>query len=385
MKKSISVILVAALMLFAFTACEQQVPNLLTKTPSAVIIEQTSDLFAGENVAATDFEVVVTYEDGTETTYPGANLIKYDSSKGTYSAEVGGITGVAYPAYSTYTGVVSLTPSEDLEIEKGSSAVNSVESVAVFSYVNHEGVEKTREKTYSTISYKIDDASYAAATAEVGDEVNVTASVSPVAGISKDFDFVATVVPADAQPTKADVTELVVTYNDTIKYGTTWANSLVTVSGRTADGETVTLKETTDYVFGNGVPEAKTISSLDPISFKVYFVAGDTGNKDVDPVTVSITVADQINTASVSLKYAGTVYAKEVTSIDTNLISATATYQGNTTQTTSDFTFYIDGSPEVNPTSAGSATFNSVQWICNATGQTGTANLSYTVSPARSE
>ena len=379
--KKVFIGVLAALMLFAFTACEQQMPNFLTKTPSAIVLDQVSDLFNGDTVEASDFNVIVTYEDGTETTYPGANLVKYDVATGTYSATVGKVTGTAYASYSTISGIDSVTLKDDLQVVVGNATLKAYSEATVgFTYVNHKGETKTGTKAITadnTVGTWTADSEWVPSNAKVGDKVTFTFALSDY----KDdkFEFTAEVVAAKA--TKADVTRLEVTYDSVIKYGTAFVKP--TVVGYTASNEKVELKETTDYVFGNGIPSGN-ITSLDPISFSVYFVVGNSQNPNtVAPVTLNYTVADQINTTGLTLTYTGTAYVNEVTKVDTNLIKAEATYQGNTSAKENNFTFFIDGSPEIKPTST-TAVKVSVKWTCVPTGQTGTADLSITpvVKPA---
>ena len=73
MKKSISAILVAALMLFAFTACEQQMPTY--KVPTGLTISTTKTAYlVGETLDASAFSGVVRYSDGSSDTLSGADL-----------------------------------------------------------------------------------------------------------------------------------------------------------------------------------------------------------------------------------------------------------------------------------------------------------------------
>ena len=288
MKKSISVILVAALMLFAFTACEQQVPNFLTKTPSVVVIEQVGDVFATSEATPSDFNVVVTFEDGTETTYPGLNLVDITDSKVT--AKVGSVTGEGYVALSKVTGVESLTPDEELEIVQGSDTVATVPTTVIVNYTNHNGESKTYEKQYSTLEYKISDSTFAKDSAKVGDKVEVKVSVSPATGISKEFKFEATVV-AKTSTTYVDSLfdhlEVVYTYEDSTGAAYTgsthWVGDKVSVAINAVDSngnKDTTLEAGTDYYWKDDKKPAKLTDIEISLTSKATYTVIDAKGRD---------------------------------------------------------------------------------------------------------
>ena len=79
MKKTILTIMVAAMMLVAFTACEQQVPDLNGQVPTNAIITQTGTFVEGQMFDPTQFSVKLTYKNGYTETVSGANLVTLDS------------------------------------------------------------------------------------------------------------------------------------------------------------------------------------------------------------------------------------------------------------------------------------------------------------------
>ena len=81
MKKTILTIMVAAMMLVAFTACEQQVPDLNGQVPTNAIITQTGTFVEGQMFDPTQFSVKLTYKNGYTETVSGANLVTLDSEK----------------------------------------------------------------------------------------------------------------------------------------------------------------------------------------------------------------------------------------------------------------------------------------------------------------
>ncbi len=309
MKKSISAILIAALMLFAFTACEQQVPNFLTKTPSAVVIEQVGDVFATSEATPSDFNVLVTFEDGTETTYPGLNLVDIVGEK--VSAKVGSVTGEGYVALSKITGVESLTPDEELEIVQGSDTVATVPTTVVVNYTNHNGEAKTYEKQYSTLEYKISDSTFSKDTAKVGDKVEVKVSVSPAAGVSKEFKFEATVVAKSTTQyidSLFDHLEVVYTYKDSTgnayTSSTHWVGDKVTVSINAVDSngnKNTSLTAGTDYYWKDDKKPASLNDIAISLTSKTSYTVIDAKGRD-EVVVEIVNGTDYVTNVSVAPK-----------------------------------------------------------------------------------
>ena len=81
MKKSITVIALAAMMLFAFTACEQKMPSY--QQVEYVTLAQTQDFIAGQALSADAFEVTVHYLDGSVATYPGTGRVSFTKGENT--------------------------------------------------------------------------------------------------------------------------------------------------------------------------------------------------------------------------------------------------------------------------------------------------------------
>ena len=106
MKKTILTIMVAAMMLVAFTACEQPVPGLSKAIVDADIV-QNGTFFVGQPFDASKFSVNVTYSDGSKGTLDGVNVL-YDgtsSSKDASSVVNGAVVTVTLPtAAPNYSG-----------------------------------------------------------------------------------------------------------------------------------------------------------------------------------------------------------------------------------------------------------------------------------------
>ena len=107
-KKSIFVVALAALMLIAFTACEQQ-PNVWNpngKTPTMATITQTGSFVYGQLFDASKFSVEVTYEDGSVSTISGSGIVTLDSE--TSWVKDGDTVSVALGTNGSVTGKASV-------------------------------------------------------------------------------------------------------------------------------------------------------------------------------------------------------------------------------------------------------------------------------------
>ena len=107
-KKSIFVVALAALMLIAFTACEQQ-PNVWNpngKTPTMATITQTGSFVYGQLFDASKFSVEVTYEDGSVSTISGSGIVTLDSE--TSWVKDGDTVSVALGTNGSVTGKASI-------------------------------------------------------------------------------------------------------------------------------------------------------------------------------------------------------------------------------------------------------------------------------------
>ena len=102
MKKSISVILVAALVLFAFTACEQQMPTY--KVPTGLTISTTKDAYIdGEKLDVNSITGIVRYSDGSSDTLTGAELSLVISNGSNTDGSVGDGANTVTAVYGAYS------------------------------------------------------------------------------------------------------------------------------------------------------------------------------------------------------------------------------------------------------------------------------------------
>lgn len=80
MKKSILIGALAVMMLFAFTACEQQMPTY--KEVSYIEVEQTGDFVIGQVFDASKFTVTANFTDGSSSVVKGASVALAEKSEG---------------------------------------------------------------------------------------------------------------------------------------------------------------------------------------------------------------------------------------------------------------------------------------------------------------
>ena len=165
-KKSIFVVALAALMLIAFTACEQPVPGLSKSIIDATIV-QNGTFLVGQPYDASKFSVNVTYSDKSTGTLEGVNVVYVGGEKGSTAASVANgdkvqvSLPVSAPNYSgtsnvqkdvTFTGSIVAYTIDSITVS-GPATVNSTDGSAkapkasdlsaVASYRDSSGAVKT--------------------------------------------------------------------------------------------------------------------------------------------------------------------------------------------------------------------------------------------------
>ena len=106
-KKSIFVVALAALMLIAFTACEQpaNVWNPNGRTVTNAVIRQTGEFIEGQEFDPSKFEVDLTYADGFKETISGTNVVV--AEKGQSYASIGMKVSASFGEATAESNVVS--------------------------------------------------------------------------------------------------------------------------------------------------------------------------------------------------------------------------------------------------------------------------------------
>lgn len=137
MKKSILIGVLCALMLFAFTSCEQSMPSY--EQIQYVTVAQKTAYIEGQPLSADNFEVVVHYLDGTTDVYPGAGRVSFGSAEeagagvkatGTI-AEKSDTIDVLYVAPTGLTAVLSAAEQDCVYTEEGRPATSPSDSIKV--------------------------------------------------------------------------------------------------------------------------------------------------------------------------------------------------------------------------------------------------------------
>ena len=127
-KKSIFVVALAALMLIAFTACEQpaNIWNPNGKIPTALNITQTGDFVVGQPFDSSKFSVEVVYENGDKETASAANvtLVKANDQSTVAYVEMGDKVAASLSTVST-TGMTATVKTES------AIAVSTIDSLEI--------------------------------------------------------------------------------------------------------------------------------------------------------------------------------------------------------------------------------------------------------------
>ena len=178
MKKTILVALIAVAMLFAFTACEQQIPNMLPDDVNYIAIEQTADAVEGQAFDPALFNVVV-YSSNPNvgpTTVPGTGYVTLVSGGDTF--EVGDKVKAEYAGVKASELNVSVAEVVDVKVEgfpesvvQGAAMLKTSALTASVTLSNGSELELAADDY--TIWYDVD----AAVTLEDAEGTPVTAKV----------------------------------------------------------------------------------------------------------------------------------------------------------------------------------------------------------------
>ena len=194
MKKSISAILVAALMLFAFTACEQQMPTY--KVPTGLTISTTkTDYIVGEVLDPSTFSGVVRYSDGSSDNLTGselsfAGLTAIAEGENTITVNYGGVTGkeaTVVSATATVYGykitdvVLGNLPTTVAQATSAGDAKQPLSADGVTVTVTYNG--QTKELAAGSYALTL-SANTTAVTKENEDGVNISANLDVLNGES---------------------------------------------------------------------------------------------------------------------------------------------------------------------------------------------------------
>ena len=352
MKKSISVILVAALVLFAFTACEQAPIDVNGYVPSALNIKYNGNgVLVGQKLNPADFSGTIVYKNGETAEYTGT----YQLAEDAYAVGNNVVTAVI-PTSATgsssnidikgVVGTCNVTAyyPDELIID-ASNGATEVEKSATYSAVPTEGVTVTASfNNGQTVDL---DASYITASttrSAIASDVEVKVSLStkctdewekdnlPKVTVSPKWTVDIVEEKPDTLPVK-DMTDLriVIKNEDPIVVGT--QASAITFEVYGTDGETERKLNDNEYVVSPTFSSA-TFTTVGTYNFQVYL-------KDNTPVkdTLVINIVDTLSTDSitVSQKEGVTITAGSDRTLTANDFTVTAKLASDTSKDASGF------------------------------------------------
>ena len=214
MKKTILTIMVAAMMLVAFTACEQQVPDLNGQVPTNAIITQTGTFVEGQMFDPTQFSVKLTYKNGYTETVSGANIVTLDSEEAyvvpgdTVSVNVTTVGGTSNGqqmignAQLNVKKIESVTVVAPKSVNEGDD-INSMAVKSLFTVtVNYDGgtiaVKPSEFKIVNLTTTSADNDPENPA----NDSVTIDVYLASDAKVASSDEFSVVVIDPDAEPTE---------------------------------------------------------------------------------------------------------------------------------------------------------------------------------------
>ena len=254
MRKSILIGVLAALMLFAFTACEPQTVTWpTTKDVSYLSIEQVKSFVKGEVATDDGFNAVIHYTDGTTEVVPGIAEVQDDNK--TVKAAI------------TFSGDQNATTAKDYEIQ-----FDTVSDIAIAGVSNVEIVAGTKLSDIHdiTTAVKNKDLSFTGEPVFTFTYANGTKSFTLADEVSGKFDYQLSVYEAN-KTTPMEAT-------DTFAKGKTYS---VKITGyELADGTMYPVDFTTDMTIS--VVDAAAPATVEAI--KVYYTVKDGNTVVADKV-----------------------------------------------------------------------------------------------------
>ena len=151
-KKSIFVVALAALMLIAFTACEQQMPTY--KNVSFITVSQLNDVIIGQPFDASNYEVTVHYTDNSTEVFPGNGRVTTESTDFTKAYDVTAAIGSGTSAVSDTIEVTPVAPTA-VAVTATAKDYSRVDATIAVDLMETEGAVTVTSYTYSvgSVSY----------------------------------------------------------------------------------------------------------------------------------------------------------------------------------------------------------------------------------------
>ena len=373
MKKSILIGVLAALMLFAFVACEQQIPTYKVPTGLSISTAKTNYI-VGETLDTSAFTGTVRYSDGSSDTLAGSELslsvpakdgkIVANANKVTakYGAGENAVeaTAVVYGNYVS-AAVIGNLPTSVAQASASGNAEQAISADGVTVTVTYAG--ETRELTAGEYELTL-SADTTAPTAAGGTGVTIEADLEvfgiPVTTGVTTGKVVVNAYKAEEKFDSSDVQSIRVGFKDKdgnfTTTGTVWygdATSVFAVEGTDSNGLTGIL-EASAYSIAVQNGNLNTTSATDVIAVL-------NADKTIKSPAFSVTPRNYVASISVKQNENTTVDPNSNTSSDAvkNLFTVTATMaadisEGVKTKTlaNNEFTFDV---PFLNSTTASSA------------------------------
>ena len=284
--KKVFIGVLAALMLFAFTACEQSMPSY--KQVEYVTLDQTQAFIEYQPLTAKAFSVTVHYLDGSQDVFPGTGRVSFVDSTAANAGVVSNATAKAgVYAKATVAG------------ESDTIGIKFVEATAFTATVTAADVTRTYEQVGSTNEYVPSEAhvslTVTGATLTGDENASWTLTTAEIASkITAPKDVKLTSEEQMTVGTVSKEVTLSLTANENIEYTTTVS---VNVKASTTDAHDP------EYVAPSTITaiEKKDVTKLGVIwenATQDDFLPGEDGKTpakyDVDDVVTGATVSDTI-------------------------------------------------------------------------------------------
>ena len=325
MKKTILTIMVAAMMLVAFTACEQQPIDVLGYEPTTVAVSQNGTIITGQTITPDMFTATVTYANGQT----GTVAVEISADQKTATATVNEkISNTVNVVTTDATGAIVEATTDDVTVDEDAAdevavTIDEVTSITLTAGDASWVLPESYIANYTVTA----DSLTAEQAAKVGayDVALTIKGKSSQKEVPTESTVTVNVVPEDTPDTAIASLRVAVVKSTTVSAGdepviisNPWLDeSTVAVIGYNAAGEYVKILETTEYTLigdafpttGNNLPLGTTAS---PALTGMVYLASD-------------------NSINVSYSLSGRDYVKSIA-----LENATVTKAGGTQFTIAD-------------------------------------------------
>ena len=309
MKKSISAILVAALMLFAFTACQQEPIDVNGYVPAALSISYNGNgVLGGQPFDPADFSGTITYKNGQTAPYTGTFKLENDAKtyslgNNTVTAAIVSVSGSTADGVSATCNVVGYEPTsitlenlpETAVSKSGSVTLDLSDVTAIVSYGDGETV---------TLAYEDEFLMGAEVKGNVGAEVKVSPSGLYIYKVSTnyiskvaDLDWTVEIVEASVDHKAITEIKAVALADSTAKtfYGDSVLDkSLYKVTGTDGTAEWTLDDSEYNIILAGGTDNSGRINTTTSASVVVYIQATGEGNEGIAKSFAGFTVIDPV-------------------------------------------------------------------------------------------